>query len=195
MDILNNRKYLLIFSSILIGYKYFGLVIDGNIPYTQIKFSSQSSIQLALTLFVLFFGAQYIYSVIRQDRQERRMFDIILVSVVGLAAILPVGYEYLANFGIDWKILFSVVALFILGLPWAIACDFLVTIPFSLRSAEDMDKRGLDKIPSASKAFIRSLLFLIPLATLITYLASKFSYKIPTPINDYWHVVFIAPTL
>jgi hypothetical protein len=33
----NNRKYLLIFSGVLLAYQYLGLVIDGNIPYTQIK--------------------------------------------------------------------------------------------------------------------------------------------------------------
>jgi len=44
-----SRKYILIFSGLLLGFQYLGLVIDGNIPYTQIKISSQANISIAFT--------------------------------------------------------------------------------------------------------------------------------------------------
>jgi len=68
----------------------------------------------------------------------------------------------LKKFGIDWKVIVSTILILFLGSLLAVAADFIIAIIFSLRTPEEMKKMGLGKIPSASKAFIRCLLFLIP---------------------------------
>jgi membrane-associated HD superfamily phosphohydrolase len=159
----NNRKYLLIFSGILLGFQYLGLVVDGNIPFTQIKISSQANIPIILTILIFFFGGQFTFYWLKQEKEERSFFEFITAIPVALVAIVPVIYSYLKKFGIDWKVIASTILILLLGSLLAIAVDFIISIIFSLRTPEEMKKMGLGKIPSASKAFIRSLYFFIPL--------------------------------
>jgi Ankyrin repeats (3 copies)/Ankyrin repeat len=76
-----------------------------------------------------------------------------------------------------------------------IAVDFIISIPFSLRSPEEMKKMGLSKIPSASKAFIKCLFYLIPLSTAVFFLLVTYEHLLPVPLNNYWIVIFLTPTL
>ena len=103
----NNRKYLLIFSGVLLAYQYLGLVIDGNIPYTQIKISSQANISIALTILIFFFGSQYSFYWFKQKKEERSLFEFASSIPIGLIAIVPICYNYLKKFGIDWKVIVS----------------------------------------------------------------------------------------
>ncbi|MGB9440949.1 MAG: ankyrin repeat domain-containing protein, partial [Desulfobacterales bacterium] len=190
----NNRKYLLIFSGVLLAYQYLGLVIDGNIPYTQIKISSQANISIALTILIFFFGSQYSFYWFKQKKEERSLFEFASSIPIGLIAIVPICYSYLKKFGIDWKVIVSTILILFLGSLLAVAADFIIAIIFSLRTPEEMKKMGLGKIPSASKAFIRCLLFLIPLCISVFFFLVTYSYILPTPLKNYWHVIFLTPT-
>ena len=94
----NNRKYLLIFSGVLLAYQYLGLVIDGNIPYTQIKISSQANISIALTILIFFFGSQYSFYWFKQKKEERSLFEFASSIPIGLIAIGHICYIYLKKF-------------------------------------------------------------------------------------------------
>jgi len=85
----NNRKYLLIFSAILLGYQYFDVVIDDTIPYTQIKISSQANILIILTLLIIFFGSQFTFYWLKQKKEDRSHFEFATSIPVGLIAIVP----------------------------------------------------------------------------------------------------------
>ncbi|MDL1976018.1 MAG: hypothetical protein LWX55_14840 [Deltaproteobacteria bacterium] len=89
----NNRKYLLIFSGILLGFQYLGLVVDGNIPFTQIKISSQANIPIILTILIFFFGGQFTFYWLKQEKEERSFFEFITAIPVALVAIIPVIYS------------------------------------------------------------------------------------------------------
>jgi len=191
----NNRKYLLIFSGILLGFQYLGLVIDSNIPFTQIKISSQANIPIILTILIFFFGGQFVFYWLNQKKEERSFFEFITAIPIAVIAIAPVIYSYLNKFGIDWKVIVSTILIMLFGGLLAIAVDFIISIIFSLRSPEEMERMGLGKIPSASKAFIRSLFFLIPLSAAIIFLLAKYKYLLPTPLNNYWIVIFLTPTI
>lgn len=191
----NNRKYLLIFSGLLLGFQYLGLVIDGNIPYTQIKISSQANIQIVLTILIIFFGAQFSFYWFKQKKGDRSLFEFVSSLPIALIAIIPVCYGYLNKFGIDWKVIASTILILLLGGLLVIAVDFIISIIFSLRSPEEMNEMGLDKIPSASKAFIRCLFFLIPLSAAVFFLLATYEHLLPVPLNNYWLVIFLTPTL
>ena len=111
----NNRKYLLIFSAILIGYQYFGLIIDGTIPYTQIKISPQANIPIVLTLLIIFFGSQFVFYLFKKKKEERSFFELITSIPIALIATVPVFYDYLKKFGIDWKVICSTILIIING--------------------------------------------------------------------------------
>ena len=190
-----NRKYLLIFSGILLGFLYFGLVIDSNIPFTQIKISSQANIPIVLTILIIFFGGQFIFYWLNQKKEERSLFEFITAITVAFIAIGPVIYSYLIKFGIDWKVIISTILIMLFGSLLAIAVCFIIAIIFSLRAPEEMDRMGLGKIPSASKAFIWSLFFLIPLSVAIIFLLAKYKYLLPAPLNNYWFVIILTPMI
>lgn len=54
----NYRKHLLIFSGLLLAYKYFGLVIE-KIPFTDVLVESEQSAILILTALTVYFGIHY----------------------------------------------------------------------------------------------------------------------------------------
>lgn len=191
----NSRKYLLIFSAILLGYQYLGLVMDVTIPYTQIKISSQANVSIILTLIVIFFGSHYIYYWFKEKKEDRSFFEFLTSIPLALIAVVPIFYSYLKKIGINWKVISSLILIPLIGLLLAITVEFIITILFSFRTAEEMKRLGLGKVPSASKAFIRSLFLLIPLNALIIYLFAKFSYILPTPLDIYWLALFLAPTI
>jgi len=189
-----SRNYLLIFSAILICYQYFGLVTDGTIPYTQIKIPSQTNVLVILTLLILFFASQYIYGWWKEKKENKSIFWLITSLPLALIAVAPVFYGFLKKIGIDWKVIPVSILILIIGATLAISVDFIITILFSLRTPEEMKKLGLGRVPSASKAFIKCLLFLlIPINVLIIFLFVKFSYLLPTPLDGYWLVLFILP--
>jgi hypothetical protein len=195
MNTENNKKYLLIFSGILLAYQYLGLVIDGNIPFTEIKIASQKNIPIILTILIIFFGTQFIFYWYKQKKKERSFFEFLTSIPVALIAILPVVYGYFLKFGIDWKTIVTSVFIMILGALLAISVNFIISIFFSLRSSKDMNEMGLGRIPSASKAFIRSLILLIPVICAAIILISKFAYLLPHPLQGNWLVIFLIPTL
>ena len=190
-----SRNYLLIFSAILIGYQYFGLVTDGTIPYTQIKIPSQTNVLVILTVLIIFFGSQYIYGWLEEKKEDRSVFWLITSLPLAIIAVAPVFYGFLKKIGIDWKVISLSILILLIGAVLAIAVDFIISILFSLRTAEEMKKLGLGKVPSASKAFIKSLFLLIPINALIIFLFVKYSYALPTPLDSYWLVLFITPAL
>jgi phage shock protein PspC (stress-responsive transcriptional regulator) len=108
----NSRKYSLIFSGILLGFQYLGVVIDANIPFTQIKISSQANIPIVLTVLIVFFGGQFSFYWLKQRREDRNFFDFITCIPVALFAIAPVCYGFLNKFGIDWKVISSLILIF-----------------------------------------------------------------------------------
>jgi hypothetical protein len=191
----NNKKYLLIFSGILLGYQYLGLVIDGNIPYTQIKFSQQANIPIVLVILIIFFGTQFVFYWFQKKEEDRSLFELLSSIPIALIAVIPVCYGYLKKFGVDWKIICLTVFVLLLGVFLAIAVDFIIAVIFSLRTPEEMKKMGLGKIPSASKVFIRCLFFLIPLSVAFFFLLNTYKYLFPVPLDKYWIVLFFVPTL
>ena len=192
----NNRKYLLIFSGILLGYQYLGLDIDGNIPFTQIRIPSQENIPFVFTILILFFGGQFVFYWLRQKREDRDLFEFITATTIALIAIAPVCYDYFKNYGVDWKVITTVMIMLFFGFFLAIAVDFVIIILFSLRSREEMQKMGLGKIPSSSKAFIRWLFLLIPFNVSIIFSLTKYGHLLPAaPFNNHWIVIFLIPTI
>ncbi len=191
----NNRKYLLIFSGLLLGFQYLGFAMDDNIPYTQIKISSQANVPIILTILVIFFGVQFTFYWLNLKKEERSFFEFITAIPIALIAISPVIYSYLIKYGIDWKVIFSTVLIMLFGSLLAVAVDFIISSIFSLRSPEEMKKMGLGRIPSASKAFIRCLYLLIPLSVIIIFLLAKYNYLLPIPLSNYWIAIFLIPTL
>jgi ankyrin repeat protein len=190
-----SRNYLLIFSAILIGYQYFGLVTDGAIPYTQIKIPSQTNVLVILTVLIIFFGSQYIYGWLEEKKEDRSVFWLITSLPLAIIAVAPVFYGFLKKIGIDWKVISSSIFILLIGCFLAIAIELIISILFSLRTTEEMKKLGLGKVPSASKAFIQSLFLLIPINALILFSFVKFSYILPTPLANYWLAMFLTPTL
>jgi hypothetical protein len=83
----------------------------------------------------------------------------------------------------------------LIGVFLAISVNFIISIILSLRSPEEMKRMGLGKIPSASKAFIRSLFLLIPLSAVVIFLLIKFKNILPPPLNNYWVVFYVTPTI
>lgn len=158
----SSRKYSLIFSGLLIGFKCFGLVIEGKIPYTEIAISSKENIPIILSLLTVFFFSHFVYYWLKEKKEDRSVFELIITVVLFIIAIFPVCYAYLRHYGIDWKVIFSSIGIAVLGFILAITIDFIFAIFFSIRSDEEMRKLGLGRIPSASKAFALSLVFLIP---------------------------------
>lgn len=191
----DTRKYLLIFSGMSICYQCFGLVNDGTIPYTQVKVPSPANVFTILTFLITFLCVQYLYYWFIQKKEERLLFDLFTAVSIALVAITPVIYTYLKQFGIDWKVILTTTIILICGGFLAIAVDFTISILFSLRNKFEMETLGLDRIPSASKAFIRCLCLLFPICMTIFVLLAKFNHFLPTPLNDYWVVVFIAPAI
>ncbi|MBX3617443.1 ankyrin repeat domain-containing protein [Nitrosomonas sp.] len=191
----NNRKYLLIFSAILIGFQYFGLELDGNIPFTQVRVSSHASIPFIFIVLILFFGVQFVYYWLTQ-KSDRSLFEFITAIVIAFFAISPVLYDYFKNYPLDWKVITTVITVLLLGFLLAITVDFIIFILFSLRSVEEMKKMGLGRVPSASKALIRSLFLLIPLNVGIIISLIKYEHLLPiiSP-NNHWITIFIIPTI
>ncbi len=190
-----SRKYLLIFSALLIGYQYFGFVIEGNVPYTEITISSQANIPIVLSLLVVFFGIQFAYYWFTQKKEGRSYFELWSSIPIALIAITPVSYGYLSEYGIDWRVITSSVLIFALGGLLAIATYFLISIAFSIRSNREMRAMGLGRLPSASKALLLSSLVLLLLTIPIIYLLFRYGELLPVPVNHYWLVIFISPTL
>lgn len=191
----NNRKYLLIFSVILLGFQHFGVVIDSKIPFAKVKISAQENIPIILTILIFFFSIQFVFYWLRQKKEERILFEFITAIPIAIFAIFPVVYSYLNKFGMDWKVIFSAIIIMLLGSLLAIAVDFMIVIPFSRRSSEEMKKMGLGKTPSVVKAFIRSLFLLIPLSIFIVILLWRYEYLLPIPLDIYWGVFYLSPTL
>lgn len=192
----SNRNYLLVFSATLIGFQYSGLDLGGGIPFTQIRISSQENIPFILTVLILFFGGQFVFYWLKQKRDNRSLFEFITATVIAFVAIVPVFYDFLKNHEIDWKVITSVIIILFFGFFLAIAVDFVIFILFSLRSQEEMKKMGLGKVPSASKALIRSLFILIPLNAGTIFLLAKYDHLLPTaPFNNHWIVIFLIPAI
>lgn len=191
----NNRKYLLIFSGLLLGFQYFGVVIDSNIPFTQVQISSQADIPIVLTILIIFFGGQFIYYWMNQEKEERHFFELITAIPIALLAIIPVIYVYLQRYGIDWKVIVSTVLIMLFGGLLAIVMNFIIAIFFSLRSEHEMERLGLGKIPTASKALLRSVFFLFPLSAALFFLLAEYKNLFPIPLKNYWIVFYITPTV
>ena len=192
----NSRKYLLVFSGILLGFQYVGIDIDSNIPFTQIKVSSQANIPLVLTILIFFFGAQFIFYWLRQKKEERIFFEFTTAITIAIIAVSPVIYGYLKKFGIDWKVIVSSILIFLVGSLLAIAVNFIILIIFSLRSPKEMKRMGLGKVPSASKALLRATLFiLIPLSALFIFLLARYQHLLPSPLNKFWSIFYLTPTI
>lgn len=191
----NNRKYLLIFSGILLGFQYLGLIIDDTIPFTQVKISSQEKIPIVLTILILFFSVQYIFYWFKLKKEERGLFEFTTAIPIAIISIAPVIYKYLEKYGIDWKVISASILIMLFGFVLGIAVDFTISIIFTLRSTEEMSRMGLGKIPSASKALMRSLLLLIPISGTVIILLSKYNYLLPVPLNNNWVAIYIIPTI
>lgn len=190
-----NRKYLLIFSGLLLGYQYLGFVIEGNIPYTGIQISSQANVPIVLTLLVAFFGTQLVFYWFKQKKEERSAFEIWSSISIALIAIAPVCYGYLQEYGIDWRVITSSILIFVLGGLLAVAIYFLIFTALSIRSQKEMRAMGLGRIPPVSKALLRASLILLLLAALVIYLLFRYGEFLPVPVNEYWLVMFLSPTL
>ncbi len=189
-----NRKYSLIFSGLLIGFKYLGLMIEGKIPYTEITISPETNVSTILILLSIFFFSHFIYYWFAETKKERNFFEFTITVVIFLIAIVPELYKYLYNYGIDWKVILSSLGIVALGFLLAVTFDFIFAIFFSIRSNQEMMKLGLGRIPSASKAFVLSLVFLIPINFGIIFLLKKYSTSFPHLIQNYWHLLYILPS-
>jgi len=191
----NNRKYLLIFSGVLFCYQYLGLVIDKNIPFTQLKITSQQNILIILTVLIVFFGIQYIYSWLNQKKEDRNYFEFASSIPISLIVIAPVCYDNFKKIEVDWLVITSATIILVFGMVLATVIDFLITIPFSMRTSEEMKKMGLGKFPPVSKALIRSLFFTIPLSFSFLLLLITYEHLLPLPINNYWLAIYLVPAL
>lgn len=163
MDKSENRKFVLIFSSLLVGQQYFNLVLGDTIPYTDIKVSPGNSGPTILAILVAYFTFQYLLEWKGQPKETRRRMD--LVPSIPLAIL-------------------------------ALAVDSLIAIVFSIRNSDEMKKMGLGRISYVSVALIRTTVYmLLPLSILVLYFLAKYSYALPTPLQNYWLTMFFAPAI
>jgi hypothetical protein len=132
---------------------------------------------------------------LKGKKEDRSVFELITSIPLALIAVVPIFYGYLKKIGVDWIVISSSILILLIGILLAIAVNFIISILFSLRTAEEMKKLGLGKVPSASKAFIQSLFLLIPINALIIFLFVKYYYILPTPLDSYWLAIFLIPTL
>jgi hypothetical protein len=191
-----NRTYLLIFSAILLTYQYLGLINDGNIPFTQIRISSPENVPVVLTLLIFFFGVQFTYYWLKLRSDQRSLFDFITAIPLAIVAVTPVFYSYLLKLGIDWKVLAAILTLLLAGLLLASTITVLIYALFSIRPKEAMKKNGLGKVPAASKVVFFFIIFLLtPINVAITIFLIEYQYLFPSSLKNYWHIIYIAPTL
>jgi len=146
-------------------------------------------------LLVVFFGVQFAYYWFNQKKGDRSYFELWSSIPIALIAITPVFYGYLNEYGIDWRVIISSALIFALGGLLAIAIYFLISTAFSIRTNREMRAMGLGRLPSASKALLLFSLVLLFITTLIIYLLVRYGELLPVPVNHYWIVIFISPTL
>lgn len=188
------RKYLLIFSGLLLAYRYLGLAIE-KIPFTDVLVESEQSAILILAALTVYFGTHYSWSWFgRKDRADSgfEFYSTMLIALVALGSVL---YEYLTSFGINWIVLCLGLGILLFGLLPAICMDLIITAIFSIRSKTEMTKLGVGRIPSASKAFFFSGAILLILSLLIFGLLSNFHQMLPDVLQKYWLVILFIPTI
>lgn len=193
MKIENYRKYSLLFTGVFLGVQYFGFVISGNIPYTEVTLPSVAHIPLVLSLLIIYFTAHYVFYWFKEAKENKSYFEIATSVPFALIAISPVVNEYLLKNGIDWKVITAVIALLFLGTLLAIAIDFAINIILSIRTLEEMNRMGLGRIPTASKAFIKAVALLSLISIVALSLSEKYSLLFPGSLNKYWLVVYLLP--
>lgn len=190
----NYRKYLLIFSGLLLAYKYFGLVIK-KVPFTDVLVESEQSAILILALLTVYFGTHYSWSWLRGKNRADSKFEFCSAILIALIALSSVLYDYLVTFGIDWKVLFIGLVILLFGLLPAICLYLTITAIFSIRSKAEMTKLGVGRIPSASKAFFFGGAVLLILSLLIFGLFFYFHQMLPDVLQRYWLAVFLTPSV
>ena len=191
-----NRKYLLFFSSVLVGQQYLNLTMGETIPYTNIPIPDEKNWSIILTLLVVHFGFQYILEWAKQPKETRVRLDLIPSVPLAIFAICTACINYLTKFGITWPVAFLAIVIFASGGFLAIAVDFFISIVFSIRNSDEMKKMGLGRISYVSVALIRANVYtLLPITTLALYFLAKYSYALPSPLKGCWLTIFFGPAI
>lgn len=190
----NYRKYLLIFSGLLLAYKYLGLAIE-KIPFTDVLVESEQSAVLILTALTVYFGTHYSSSWFGSKNRADSNFEFYSTILIALIALASVLYDYLTTFGIDWIVLCLGLGILLCGLLPAICVDLTITAIFSIRSKAEMTKLGVGRIPSASKALFFSGAILLILSLLTFGLLYYFHQMLPDVLQKYLLVVLLIPSV
>ena len=181
-------------SGILIGYRFLDLSLDGGIPYTPISFDNPQNVVWALIVLILFFFAQYLY-LWRYAEADGSKFELFTCLVVVAIGVGPYAYDALAYFGIDFRTILAATLIFISGIPIGIAAMFWLIAAFSIRSKDEMQERGLGRIPPSVTALLISSVILTIVTVVTVALIINYVSSFPRIIQSYWQYLFIAPAL
>lgn len=191
----NNKKYLLIFSLLLIGINLFEISIPDKIPFVDIPLPPTHSI-LILNLITLYFYFYTVYSWNRLNKEEKSYTDLFLTLLAGTIALSFYTIEYLSDIGVNWKNAIAFLVILILGIFPSFLFTFIVTILFSIRTKERCLKYGLSRIPTASKAFIATCTFVfLPIIFITIILLYYYNTSIPYPIDIYYLYIYFTPMI
>lgn len=189
-----NRKYLLVFGALLIGYSLLGISFDGQIPFVNIKLEDKGRISLVMFVVVLYFFVYTVYTWLRLSKEKRSKFDLAVCVNVGLLAMIPTVIWIFNLIDITWSKALLAFGLLLSGIIFGVTFSFLVAIVFSLRSSHEMKKLGLGRVPTASKAFLRALnYFLIPVDILLIAGIVLWRSFFPKPLDTYWWPFVFCP--
>ena len=191
----NNRKYLLIFSALIIGINIFEIPIPDKIPFSEIALESDYSIPI-LSIVTLYFYFYTAYSWTRLKKEEKSYLDLLLTITIGTIALSFYSIEYLSSIGVNWKNTIAFLLILILGLVPSFLFTFIITVLFSIRLKKRSLEYGLSRVPTASKALIAVSGFIfLPIIFFTLILFYYYHTSLPGPINIYYLYIYLAPLI
>ncbi|MFW2600358.1 ankyrin repeat domain-containing protein [Aliarcobacter butzleri] len=191
----SNKKYLLIFSALIIGINIFKIPIPDKIPFSDMTLPSDYSIPI-LSIITLYFYFYTVYSWIRLNKEEKSYLDLLLTITIGTIALSFYSIEYLSSIGVNWKNAIAFLLILLLGLVPSFLFTFIITVLFSIRSKERSLEYGLSRIPTASKALIAvSCYIFLPIIFFTLILFYYYHTSLPYPINIYYLYIYFTPII
>lgn len=189
----NRRNWLVIYSGILLTWQYAGLQLTGEIFYTPLKVEKVQYIPHIIALIILYNFVRLLIEwwdtpVARKKRLSSKI-DFFLSVSIAISALLPFAISFTPEITISSSGLIWIVGLTITGFFIGIILDMCIFGILMIRGKADALKKGLPRIPAASRAFFRATIFIaIPLFILIWFS----SLWMPLPVKDWWYYVILG---
>ena len=196
MNYETNRKWLLIFSALLIAYVWLDISFDLTVPYINIRLNKEQNIKIILISLIVFFSILTLHSWFLKHRQNRSIFDISVCFFLVLLSITSTVLDFVQSYihfciALLWGIYLSIVGHF-----YGITIHFIITSFFCLRTNNEMEQLGLGRIPTATKAVIRFLkVVIIPIDIILTTIIILIFIFYPNIFFPYWWIILVVSFL